>query len=258
MTKFRKSPFARLLSFVLMISLLAASCTNNGTTLTQELPNTDPGDVPTSSYNTNGSALADFYCDLNLNEERPFEENYEILSQSVNNQYGAENPWSLDQSRTFKDQMYGYFIENNNNAFEGSEFVNVSDNFLNIVKEFEAQMTDLDNPTSIGAKAAQLNATIEGLNVSDVERDALFQMVDIYEDLGTCLFLKYPDDDARGPWIKCRWWQWACVAAFTAAAVALVAASGGALLPIIVAGGTMAMIAACCFCRCRCNFSHNC
>lgn len=81
-------------------------------------------------------------------------------------------------------------------------------------------------------------------------------MVNIYKDFGTCLLQKYPSEDASArAWVKWKWYEWVCVGAMIAAAVALIIASAGTAL---AGGATVAMVAACCLCRCRCDFTESC
>jgi hypothetical protein len=237
--------------------IFTMSCTNT--------PNisTPVESVPTQQLTYSSSAIPQmnsFFCNLNLNEELTFAQKYSHISSQMQSEYNVANPWTLNESEDFKDQMISYFVENNNNAFVGSQFVNVSSNFLAQVKSFKEQMTNISDPNEINPLAISLQNQIVNLSFSSLEKQALTQMVTIYKDFGTCLIQKYPsEDESARAWIKCKWYQWACVAAMTAAAVALIIASAGtALAPIIAGGATVAMVAACCFCRCRCDFTESC
>ena len=121
-------------------------------------------------------------------------------------------------------------------------------------------MTNITSPIEINSLAISLQNQIVNLNFNALEKQALTQMVTVYKDLGTCLLQKYPsEDDGTRTWVKCKWYQWVCVGAMAAAAVALIIASGStALGPIIAGGATVAMVAACCFCRCKCSFTESC
>lgn len=138
------------------------SCTNT--------PNiaTPTEGVPTQQLNYSSSTIPQmntFFCNLNLIEDLTFDQKYSHISSQMQSEYIIANPWTLNESDAFKDQIIDYFVEGNNNAFVGSQFVNVSNNFLTQVKNFKDQMTNISDPEEINPLAISLQNQIVNLNL---------------------------------------------------------------------------------------------
>lgn len=84
----------------------------------------------------------------------------------------------------------------------------------------------------------------------------LIEQIEQTQHLSISLSDKYESVDNKA-WVKCKWYQWICVAGATAAAIIIIAASSGAAA-IILGGVSVAAVAACCICRCKCSFSDSC
>ena len=95
----------------LCLMIFTMSCTNT--------PNVSVNDDTTLQSQLNYSVssvpqMNTFFCNLNLNEDLTFEQKYAHISSNMQNEYNMANPWTVNQSVQFKNQMIEYFVEDNN------------------------------------------------------------------------------------------------------------------------------------------------
>ncbi len=248
----KNSVYLRVIAYImtaLTLNLIAVSCTQEN-------------EAVTKPEATNGSIKIDYgainqYIDHNVDIEKGvFSEDF--ANQMIKDLGGAEKVgMNYNDVLAMKDKMVDYLTTEVNESARTNATMQKEDVPKKISEIILAGLNDASSYSDFEKNVIEAKKYAGTLADADMKAIALGQIeqsVTLTNDFIAKYGMESTDINARSKF-GCKWYQWACVGVATAAAVALIATTPVGIAAFIIGGGTVAAVAACCICKCRCEFT---
>jgi hypothetical protein len=182
---------------------------------------------------------------LDLSGGNLSEKEFERIRSSVGLE-AKSSSFSYSEAMEFKNFMVGFL--NGGRSTSDVRFQNFSidkniaphvKNVYSIILKGISEKSSYDDVKKNYEKAFEYANTIRDAKIKRL----LTQQIEQTQSLSVSLADKYENNASGKAWVKCKWYQWVCVAGAAA---------------VILGSVSVAAVAACFICRCKCSFADSC